>query len=180
MSETSAPLLQMEGIRKSFVGVEVLHGVDLDLHVGEVHAVVGENGAGKSTLMNILYGLYQPDEGEILVNGKQVAIRGPKPAGETYITDPPPPLYTTPGTAILSQLAVHPDCRGTGLGERLIAAAEAWAAAQGFSQIALDTAEPAVALRRRYERRGYVAVGSVQWQGKTYASVLMAKPIAAA
>ena len=41
MSETSAPLLQMEGIRKSFVGVEVLHGVDLDLHVGEVHAVVG-------------------------------------------------------------------------------------------------------------------------------------------
>jgi hypothetical protein len=43
-----------------------------------------------------------------------VAVRGPKPPGEAYIADPPPPLYTTPGTAILSQLAVHPDCRGPG------------------------------------------------------------------
>lgn len=106
-----------------------------------------------------------------------VAIRGPKPTGEAYAADPPPPLYTTPGTAILSQLAVHPDCRGQGVGERLIEAAEAWAAAQGFAQIALDTAEPATALRRRYERRGYVTVGGVQWQGKTYASVLMSKPL---
>jgi GNAT superfamily N-acetyltransferase len=97
---------------------------------------------------------------------------------EAYIADPPPPLYTTPGTAILSQLAVHPDCRGLGLGERLIDAAEAWAREQGFTQLALDTAEPAVALRRRYERRGYVTAGSVQWQGKTYVSVLMRKPLA--
>lgn len=108
-----------------------------------------------------------------------VAVRGPKPAGETYIADAPPALYTTPGTAILSQLGVHPDCRGQGVGERLIDAAEAWAAAQGFTQIALDTAEPATALRRRYERRGYVTVGAVQWQGKTYASVLMVKALAA-
>ena len=106
-----------------------------------------------------------------------IAVRGPKPAGEAYIADPPPPLYTTPGTAILSQLAVHPDCRGLGLGERLIDAAEAWAREQGFAQLALDTAEPATALRRRYERRGYVTVGGVQWQGKTYASVLMTKAL---
>ncbi len=101
----------------------------------------------------------------------------PSRAGETYIADPPPPLYTTPGTAILSQLAVHPDCRGLGLGERLIDAAEAWASDQGFARLALDTAEPAEALRRRYERRGYVAVGRVQWMGKTYVSVLMTKPL---
>jgi GNAT superfamily N-acetyltransferase len=107
-----------------------------------------------------------------------VAVRGPKPAGETYIGDPPPPLYTTPGTAILSQLAVHPDCRAQGLGEQLMDVAEAWARAQGFAQLALDTAEPAVALRQRYERRGYVAAGGVQWQGKTYGSVLMVKPLA--
>lgn len=104
-----------------------------------------------------------------------VAVRGPKPAGETYISDPPPALYTTPGTAILSQLAVHPDCRGQGLGEQLMDAAETWAREQGFAQLALDTAEPAEALRRRYERRGYVTVGGVQWQGKTYGSVLMVK-----
>lgn len=105
-----------------------------------------------------------------------VAVRGPKPVGEAFIAasaDPPPPLYTTPGTAILSQLAVHPDCRGQGVGEQLMDAAEGWALEQGFSKLALDTAEPAIALRRRYERRGYVAVGSVQWRGKTYASVLM-------
>ena len=107
-----------------------------------------------------------------------VAVRGPKPPGETYIADPPPALYTTPGTAILSQLAVHPDCRGLGLGEQLIDAAPAWARAQGYAQLALDTAEPAAALRRRYERRGYATVGRVQWQGKTYASVLMSKPLA--
>lgn len=107
-----------------------------------------------------------------------VAVRGPKRAGEAYIADPPPPLYTTPGTAILAQLAVHPDCRGEGLGERLMDVAEAWAREQGFAQLALDTAEPAEALRRRYERRGYAAVGRVQWQGKTYASVLMSKVLA--
>jgi GNAT superfamily N-acetyltransferase len=107
-----------------------------------------------------------------------VAVRGPKPPGEAYIADPPPPLYTTPGTAILAQLAVHPDCRGEGLGERLMTAAEAWARDQGFVQLALDTAEPAEALRRRYERRGYATVGRIQWQGKTYVSVLMSKPLA--
>ena len=106
-----------------------------------------------------------------------IAVRGPKPAGEAYIADPPPALYTTPGTAILAQLGVHPDCRGLGLGEQLIDAAEGWAREQGYHQMALDTAEPALALRRRYERRGYVTVGQVQWQGKTYASVLMAKPL---
>ena len=106
-----------------------------------------------------------------------IAVRGPKPAGETYIADAPPALYTTPGTAILAQLGVHPDCRGLGVGEQLIDAAEVWARAQGFTQIALDTAEPATALRRRYERRGYATVGGVQWQGKTYASVLMVKAL---
>ncbi|XHS79974.1 GNAT family N-acetyltransferase [Burkholderiaceae bacterium UC74_6] len=104
-----------------------------------------------------------------------VAIRGPKPSNETYIGDPSPSLYTTPGTAILAQLGVHPDWRGQGLAERLIDAAEHWARVQGHHQIALDTAEPASALRARYERRGYVDVGSVQWQGKTYRSVLMCK-----
>ena len=65
------PLLQMQGIRKSFVGVEVLHGVDLDLRAGEVHAIVGENGAGKSTMMKILAGVYTPDDGSITIDGSE-------------------------------------------------------------------------------------------------------------
>ncbi|WP_077038001.1 GNAT family N-acetyltransferase [Pelomonas sp. KK5] len=117
-----------------------------------------------------------------LVRGRligTVAVRGPKDSDEAYIADAPPPLYTTPGTAILAQLGVHPDWRGQGVAERLIEAAEAWAKIQGHRQIALDTAEPASALRARYARRGYLEAGAVQWQGKTYRSVLMCKPLAA-
>src|SRR5215467_10184960 len=60
----------MRGIRKECPGVVANDDVSLDVRRGEVHALLGENGAGKSTLMNILYGLYHPDLGEILLNGR--------------------------------------------------------------------------------------------------------------
>ncbi len=63
-------MLELEGIRKSFGKIEVLHGVDLKVRAGEVHALLGENGAGKSTLMKIVTGILQPSEGEIRVNGE--------------------------------------------------------------------------------------------------------------
>ena len=81
MSDVSgSSLLQMRGIKKSFVGVQVLHGVDLDLRAGEVHAVVGENGAGKSTLMKILAGVHQPDEGTITIDGAEQKFTSPHAA----------------------------------------------------------------------------------------------------
>ena len=73
-------LLQMQGIRKWFVGVEVLHGVDLDLRAGEVHAIVGENGAGKSTLMKMLAGVHAPDEGTIRIDGEEQHFTHPAQA----------------------------------------------------------------------------------------------------
>lgn len=74
------PLLRMTGIVKTFPGVRALDGVTLDVVAGEVHALVGENGAGKSTLMKILAGAQPADAGEIAVDGRVVAIDGPKTA----------------------------------------------------------------------------------------------------
>ncbi len=72
--------LQATGITKRFPGVLANDHVNFDLNKGEIHALLGENGAGKSTLMNILYGLYQPDEGQISVNGGPVQIVSPHDA----------------------------------------------------------------------------------------------------
>ena len=72
-----APVLELRGITKRFPGVLANDHINLTLNQGEIHALLGENGAGKTTLMNILYGLYQPDEGEILVRGNPVSIHSP-------------------------------------------------------------------------------------------------------
>ncbi len=72
-----APMLEMCGITKRFPGVLANDNVSFDVRAGEVHTLLGENGAGKSTLMKILYGLYQPDEGELRLHGKPLRLRSP-------------------------------------------------------------------------------------------------------
>ena len=70
-------VLEARGITKRFPGVVANDHIDFELRAGEIHAVLGENGAGKTTLMNILFGLWQPDEGEIYIGGKRVTFRSP-------------------------------------------------------------------------------------------------------
>jgi len=75
-----APVLEMRGVRKTFPGVVALDDVDLTLHAGDVHMLLGENGAGKSTLMKILSGAYRKDAGEIRIDGQPVDIGSPRDA----------------------------------------------------------------------------------------------------
>jgi general nucleoside transport system ATP-binding protein len=80
MAEDTKIVLDAKGITKRFPGVLANDHVDFDLKQGEIHALLGENGAGKSTLMNVLYGLYHPDEGEVIVDGKPMQLNSSRDA----------------------------------------------------------------------------------------------------
>ncbi len=78
-------MYQLRGVSKSFPGVRALSGIDFEVKRGEVVGLVGENGAGKSTLMKVIYGAYQQDEGEILIDGEPVRFRSPREAMEAGV-----------------------------------------------------------------------------------------------
>ncbi|WP_129595829.1 ribose ABC transporter ATP-binding protein RbsA [Anaerophilus nitritogenes] len=80
------PIFEMKGIVKEFPGVKALDGVDLKIHQGRVMALLGENGAGKSTLMKILSGVYQKDQGQLIYEGEEIHLKGPKDAQDLGIS----------------------------------------------------------------------------------------------
>ena len=80
MADTQAPIVSMRDIQKAFGGVRALKGVDLDIYLGEVHALVGDNAAGKSTLIKTLSGALRPDAGTITFDGREVTIEDPRHA----------------------------------------------------------------------------------------------------
>ena len=77
--------IEMKGITKKFGDFVANDSIDLTVHKGEIHALLGENGAGKTTLMNVLYGLYLPTEGDVFINGERVEIKNPNIAIEKGI-----------------------------------------------------------------------------------------------
>jgi simple sugar transport system ATP-binding protein len=102
MTTNKSPLLQLQGITKSFPGVKALDGVSFDLRSGEIHALLGANGAGKSTLMKILSGAYTSDNGQILVDGQPIVIRNPKEAMSQGIQC----VYQEVDTALVPELTI--------------------------------------------------------------------------
>ncbi|WP_053717179.1 MULTISPECIES: ATP-binding cassette domain-containing protein [Saccharothrix] len=81
----SEPILELRGINKSFGPVHVLHDIDFDVHPGQVTALVGDNGAGKSTLVKCIAGIHPTDSGQVLFNGEEVHIHGPRDAAHLGI-----------------------------------------------------------------------------------------------
>ena len=77
--------IEMRNITKRFPGIVANDNITLQLKKGEIHALLGENGAGKSTLMSVLFGLYQPEEGSIYKDGKEVKINNPNDANDLGI-----------------------------------------------------------------------------------------------
>src|SRR6218665_501656 len=86
MPGSSTPKITLSGITKTFPGVRALHKVALELYPGQVTALIGENGAGKSTLVKTMTGIYQPDEGEIRIDGEPVTLSSPHAAFKLGIT----------------------------------------------------------------------------------------------
>lgn len=97
-------VLEMRKVSKSFPGVKALKGVDLTVKAGTVHALMGENGAGKSTLMKILYGIYQPDEGEIIFKGQPYQVKSPIDAIKGGVSMIPQEISPVPNLTVASNV----------------------------------------------------------------------------
>lgn len=105
-------LLEMKGICKSFPGVKALQNVDFQLKAGEIHALLGENGAGKSTLIKVLGGIYHPEEGEIWIEGKRVAITDVNAARDNGISIIHQELVLVPHMTVAENIFLGREAKG--------------------------------------------------------------------
>lgn len=112
---TSAPLLAMHGIGKTFDGVQALRDVDLTVQAGEVHALIGENGAGKSTLMNIMSGVITDHQGKVFLAGRPVRFSSPQVAQKAGVATVFQELDLVPGLSVAHNMFLGHEPRRGGL-----------------------------------------------------------------
>jgi monosaccharide-transporting ATPase len=115
MNESDQVLLDMQGIYKSFIGVDALKGVNLTIGRGEVHALAGENGAGKSVLIKILTGIHQKDGGKIIFDGKEVNFSSPAQAQHAGIRPIYQELNTVPYLSVAENMFLGNEIRKKGI-----------------------------------------------------------------
>ena len=115
MTRTETPVLAAKGLQKRFGKVTALAGADFELYPGEILAVIGDNGAGKSSLIKVLCGAYQPDAGEVFLDGKPTSFHSPQDARDQGIETVYQSLAVAPGLDISSNLFLGREVRRPGV-----------------------------------------------------------------
>ncbi|MCZ4094444.1 sugar ABC transporter ATP-binding protein [Sinorhizobium psoraleae] len=111
-TQATSPLFRMEGVSKRYGGVRALENAELDVESGHIHAILGENGAGKSTLIKIMAGVVAPDEGRMLLDGRDVVFRSPAAASAAGIACVFQELSLVPDLSVADNIAIsNPPCR---------------------------------------------------------------------
>jgi fructose transport system ATP-binding protein len=181
MSSTE-PVFKARGLVKRFGHVTALSGADFDLYEGEVLAVIGDNGAGKSTLIKVLAGAYQPDEGEIHLDGEQVHFRSPLEARRAGIETVYQDLAVAPALDIASNLFLGRELRRHGplgqVGRMLDKRAMRRQASDALSelQIGIPSVRAAVEDLSGGQRQGVAVARAAAWGRRL---VIMDEPTAA-
>ena len=147
------PLLEVRGIEKSFPGVRALSDVSFEVRAGEVHALIGENGAGKSTLIKIMSGVYRPDRGSILVDGRETRLATPDDARRAGIATIYQELLLFPELSVAENIflghAPRARASAASTGRAMRATAEALLASLDIDDLAADATVGALSVGNR-------------------------------
>ncbi len=141
LGPAAAPLLRLSGLSKSYGGVRALTGVDLQVHAGRIHAILGENGAGKSTLIKCVSGVVQPDSGTMALDGNLVRFASPAAANQAGVVCIFQELSLVPDLSVADNILISNPPRRFGMIDRraqrrLVEAALARAGAEGIHPMA--------------------------------------------
>jgi fructose transport system ATP-binding protein len=176
------PILEGRGLVKSFGQVVALNGADFELYAGEITAIIGDNGAGKSTLIKVLSGAFQPDGGEILLDGENVRFRSPLDARRVGIETVYQDLAVAPALDIAANIFLGRELRRSGPVGRLLRALDKRTmrreAARHFSElkIGIPSIGQAVENLSGGQRQGVAVARAAAWGRRV---VIMDEPTAA-